>query len=223
MRLFINDVPTIFVDSFKGDKSTIYNSIDKAIEKGERSPVFEVKSSSELVKLVSQLHHSYNLNVHQVTIVYVKIGEIKLKKILKKQFRLVKAGGGIVVKGNQFLMIYRLGKWDLPKGKLEEGENFRLGAYREVQEECNVGIEVGKKITDTFHTFTSKKGNAILKQTRWYEMNLLSDANMSPQREEGIERIRWVKKNEISKVLQKSYRSIEYLLDQFFTSVTHKE
>ena len=40
-------------------------------------------------------------------------------KIFKTNFKLIQAAGGIVINAkNQKLFIYRLGKWDLPKGRV---------------------------------------------------------------------------------------------------------
>jgi ADP-ribose pyrophosphatase YjhB (NUDIX family) len=43
-----------------------------------------------------------------------------------------------VRKKDKFLMIYRMKKWDLPKGKKEKKEKYKDTAVREVSEECNV-------------------------------------------------------------------------------------
>src|SRR5690606_38316271 len=60
-------------------------------------------------------------------------------KELIKQVKFVKAAGGLVDNElNEFLFIKRLGKWDLPKGKLEEGEKMKETALREVEEECGI-------------------------------------------------------------------------------------
>ena len=49
-------------------------------------------------------------------------------------FNIIKAGGGVVNNNkNQILFIYRLKRWDLPKGKLDKGETIRECAEREVE------------------------------------------------------------------------------------------
>jgi hypothetical protein len=45
---------------------------------------------------------------------------------LSQNFNIIEAAGGVVENpNNQVLMIFRLGKWDLPKGKVDTGETFR--------------------------------------------------------------------------------------------------
>ena len=56
-------------------------------------------------------------------------------------FPLIRAAGGVVRKNNihgPVLMMFRRGRWDLPKGKIDEGEGRRAAAIREVQEECGI-------------------------------------------------------------------------------------
>lgn len=87
-------------------------------------------------------------------------------------------------------MIYRMKKWDLPKGKKESGEKHRQTAVREVEEECGVKVKIGKKLCTTWHTYTMNK-RAMLK-TRWYVMDLTDDSKIKPSLEEDIEEIRWM-------------------------------
>ena len=73
-------------------------------------------------------------------------------------FKIIKAGGGVVKNNNdQILFIYRLKKWDLPKGKLDKGETIRDCAKREVEEETKVKVNLKQKIISTWHTYTRNK------------------------------------------------------------------
>lgn len=126
------------------------------------------------------------------------------------EFTLIKAAGGVVKnKEDELLVIYRLEKWDLPKGKLEKGEEIKEAAVREVEEECAVkGLQITKELNNTFHIYHIKE-NPILKQTYWFEMQTDFEGELIPQTEEGIEQVKWVDKKELeSLVLKNTYASI---------------
>ena len=81
------------------------------------------------------------------------------------------AGGGVVVnEKNQVLFIYRRKKWDLPKGKLDPGEDIKACAIREVMEETGIrNLTIGKLIIVTTHSY-EEKGLNMQKETHWFEM-----------------------------------------------------
>ena len=108
-------------------------------------------------------------------------------------------------------MIFRNGKWDLPKGKLEVGENIKECAIREVQEECGVsGLSIINALQDTYHTYEIN-GKKILKRTYWFKMKTNFTADLIPQLEEGITKVEWVSKEGISTRLENSYENINEL------------
>jgi 8-oxo-dGTP pyrophosphatase MutT (NUDIX family) len=124
-------------------------------------------------------------------------------------FTLIKAGGGLVFnERNEFLAIQRHGIWDLPKGKIEKGENFKSAALREVAEETGLrGLEVAHSLLDTYHTYQLKNTH-VLKKTRWFEMVYTGKELPVLQEKEGISHYRWVKPGETEFIRQNSYRSI---------------
>lgn len=139
-----------------------------------------------------------------------------LEDLIKQQYKVLKAAGGVVQNEfGQILMMYRLKKWDLPKGKLDKGESSRIAAIREVEEECGVKAKMGEKICTTFHTYTYKNED-ILKQTKWYTMDLIDDSKMKPQEEEDIEKLEWMGKEKVKSALINSYSSIRYVLKKFY-------
>jgi len=79
-------------------------------------------------------------------------------KEIKRNFYFIKAAGGIVFsEDKELLLIKRHGLWDLPKGKLEKGEDVRLAALREVHEECGLNfLGLVRKNTDTYHAYRMK-------------------------------------------------------------------
>lgn len=131
-----------------------------------------------------------------------------LKKVMKS-VTLIEAAGGLVKNDKRnYLFIFRNGKWDIPKGKLEKGEKPKEGAVREVEEECGIAIdECGKKIVNTYHVYTSR-GEVVLKKTYWYKMKYFGKAKLKPQIEEGITEVRWMTKKDISMVADNTFPSI---------------
>jgi 8-oxo-dGTP pyrophosphatase MutT (NUDIX family) len=130
-------------------------------------------------------------------------------KSVVKSMTLVEAAGGMAVntKG-EYLFIFRNGKWDLPKGKLEKGEGKKEGAVREVEEECGIKISgIGERICKTYHTYTMK-GEVVLKRTYWYLMSYNGAEKLKPQREEGITKVRWFKKGHIDAIVDNTFPSI---------------
>ena len=50
----------------------------------------------------------------------------------------IKTAGGIVLKDDKILFIYKRGRWDLPKGKVEENASSRKTAKIEISEETGL-------------------------------------------------------------------------------------
>lgn len=108
-------------------------------------------------------------------------------------YLLVQAAGGAVTDGSGGLLaIYRLGRWDLPKGKLEPGEATEAAALREVQEECGLQrLQLVRPLCDTWHTYV-RQGVQHLKCTHWYLMRGDASEALAPQAEEDIDAVRWL-------------------------------
>jgi 8-oxo-dGTP pyrophosphatase MutT (NUDIX family) len=137
----------------------------------------------------------------------------KLKKAFFKHFKLVQAAGGLVKnKDREILLIFRRGKWDLPKGKLDKNETILDCAIREVKEETGLTkIKAGKAIDITYHTYT-EFGKHILKESHWYMMYVKGEEILTPQVEEGITEIRWVKKDDLKSYMNNTFPAIAGLL-----------
>lgn len=137
----------------------------------------------------------------------------------KKIFKIVEAAGGIVKNSEgKILLIYRLGFWDLPKGKIELGEEKSEAAMREVEEECGIKhLKLEEDLPNTYHIY-SLKGIRILKPTYWYEMSTSFSGELIPQLEEDIVEAKWVSKEELQSYISKTYSSIAGLLQYFLGS-----
>lgn len=124
------------------------------------------------------------------------------------QKKIIAAGGLVLNEKDELLMIFRRGFWDLPKGKLDEGESVPECAVREVQEETGLkSITLQEAVGITYHEY-EEKGQSILKETHWYKMQASDAEELVPQTEEDILQIEWVAKDAIAKKLEKTYANI---------------
>ena len=132
-------------------------------------------------------------------------------------FTSIKAAGGIVRnKEMDYLFIKRLGVWDLPKGKLHKKEIIRDGALREVTEETGLSdLTITKQLLSTYHIYTDRKGNEILKETYWFEMVCNKDQILIPQLEEDITEVKWFAQKDLNIPMQNTYASILQLLENY--------
>ncbi|UIR57945.1 NUDIX domain-containing protein [Sphingobacterium sp. SRCM116780] len=135
---------------------------------------------------------------------------------IKNDSKIIKAAGGLVKNGDgDYLFIFRLGKWDLPKGKVESHEKMKEAAVREVEEECGLKINyLGKKIQTSYHTYRLRNGEFVLKQTNWYEMGVNKVPKLIPQTEEDITNAEWLGAHSLKQVRQNTYPIIENILDE---------
>ena len=164
------------------------------------------------------------LNIAQLVMLFETNTRLQLQSddaesdfaLFAAQFKFVEAAGGVVDSGKgDILMIHRNGRWDLPKGHREEGESMEVCALREVEEETGVnGLTITKHLTNTMH-FYKMKGIWELKQTVWYSMsisNLL--VNLTPQIEEGIDRVEWIAMDDLEEVTAGSFPTLISVLDE---------
>lgn len=143
-----------------------------------------------------------------------KNAKTTLKKF-SKSIRLIEAAGGLVRnERKECLVIFRNGVWDLPKGKIEEGEKTRKAALREVEEECGIKVKkAGRKICKTYHIYQQRNQELALKKTHWYRMKAEGQDKLKPQKEEGITKACWFTKEKLSVLTKNTYPSIIDVLD----------
>ncbi len=136
-----------------------------------------------------------------------------------KMFKVVEAAGGVVSnQKEEILFIRRLGKWDLAKGKIEKGESLEQAALREIEEETGLKeLILEEFINTTFHIYTERNGEKILKTTYWFKVTYVGNSEPVPQTEEGISEVSW--KNEkqiITEVWPMTFENIKLILNDFW-------
>jgi len=124
--------------------------------------------------------------------------------------KIIAAGGLVLNESNEILMIFRRGKWDLPKGKLDDGESIETCAIREVMEETGLTkVELGSLIEITHHTyFDPWMKEDVIKETHWFRMKADTTQPLIPQTSEDIEMIEWVGRSHLNEKLANSYDTI---------------
>jgi 8-oxo-dGTP pyrophosphatase MutT (NUDIX family) len=111
------------------------------------------------------------------------------------------------------LIIYRRGKWDLPKGKLEAGESFEQAALREIEEECGIkDLKIGIRLLSTYHTYLIDE-KPVLKKTLWFEIFYDGNKIPVPQQKEDISETRWIDPSEMDVILKNTYGSVRDVLN----------
>lgn len=179
-KIYINDTPLILITS--GDLLQLeYNPAESLVTpySGKYQNLLNYVDLLEKTKRYKQviIHHRHVES---------------LMEDFKRNFQVIEAAGGIVFNPHQqILCIFRRGFWDLPKGKIEEGEQPMDAAIREVQEETGIrGLQIVKPVIKGYHTYRIEKLR-ILKPTYWFVMQTGDSGQLIPQTEEDIEKAAW--------------------------------
>lgn len=122
---------------------------------------------------------------------------------------IVRAAGGLIQnERGEILFMFRLNKWDLPKGKIDAGESPEECAVREVKEETGIRkVELKDFLLITHHAY-EENGKSILKETHWFRMFTTGDQELIPQVEEDITELKWVNESGFSEIIQNTYPNI---------------
>jgi 8-oxo-dGTP pyrophosphatase MutT (NUDIX family) len=195
-------------------------------------PLFLCNSIDETVN--EYLHHDDAMFIDELSTRAVNsmIYEMQLEKIhagiyyhedlaalyhaFEKKCRLVKAGGGVVANENgALLLMKRRGKWDLPKGKLDPGEDIETCALREIKEETGLAkVTIEAPLPISYHTYPEGK-KLVLKETHWFAMKAAPQQKLQPQAEEDIEELVWVLPGQLQPYLQNTYPSVTDTLEAY--------
>ena len=189
--IFINNNPIYLIDSLKYKDKKNFFEFDKA----------------DLERLIKLLEKG------EINDLYLYDDNIQLlfEKFVAN-FKIIEAAGGIVENlHKEILFIYRNNTWDLPKGKVEKMENIEETALREVEEECGIKQLVLDKLVDKTYHIYKIKGKYIFKITHWFFMYSDFKGVLSPQIEEGITKVIWVDRKNLSDVLINTFANIKLL------------
>ena len=219
-RIFINDIPVLFknLDNSKlkvENYDTLIDGSSGIIHTKLRARVLIYDALPDSIDSLLKIMTEKKLK-KTYSVTFTLKNKKEVIKYLKKKFKVIKAAGGIVQNNeNKILFIYRLGKWDLPKGKKDKGEKIKDCAVREVEEETNTKVKIIKRNCTTWHTYTRYK-KFILKKTVWYKMKCIDDSKMKGQKKEKIEKVRWMENKIINEILINSYKSLSYVVKKYY-------
>lgn len=200
IKIYFDDKPLFLCDAVEGEIQSLIHHDDA---------VFIDELNLHTIK--SMIHEMQLPKVHAGIFFHADLEE--LKKAFWKKFTVVLAAGGLVMNDKEeILLIFRRGKWDLPKGKLDKGETLEQCAIREVQEETGLRkINLQSRLITTYHTY-HEGTKFILKESYWYTMRADSEEKLIPQTEEEIIEIKWVSQEDIKKYMRQTYPSVADVL-----------
>jgi 8-oxo-dGTP pyrophosphatase MutT (NUDIX family) len=204
-KIFVNEKPIYLADHNN-------NRLQQKINEG--FSFYDNNTNVQYKKIVNELLSSEKKGA---VILQKDLG--LLKQSFFNAFKIIEAGGGIVQNEQaELLFIFRRGKWDLPKGKLEKGETIEICAQREVEEETGVtNLLLEKKVGETYHIY-QENNEYILKTSHWFHFRSTSVQRMKPQIEEDIAEVKWVAAKNINVQMENTYNNIKEILAVFFDS-----
>lgn len=200
VKIYFNEKP-LFLCDVVDDEIQPYIHHDDA--------VFIDELNTHTVK--AMIHEMEQDKIHAGVFFHPDLEE--LKKAFYKKFTIVQAAGGLVQnEDEEVLLIFRRGKWDLPKGKLDTGETLESCAVREVEEETGLRNITGvSPLIITHHTY-HEGARFILKESHWYKMKVKGPQTLVPQVTEEIHEIKWVSPGNLEKYYSVSYPSVADVL-----------
>ena len=208
----------MYIKIYFGDKPLfLCDNVDAALQPYIHHDDAVFIDELNLHTIKSMIHEIQEPSVHAGVFFHKDLSE--LKDAFFKKFTLIKAAGGFVLnENNEALMMFRRGKWDLPKGKMDKKESFEECAIRETEEETGLkNISLISPLITTYHTY-HEGSRFVLKETKWFTMKVNSEQKLIPQAAEQITKLEWVDKNDLKKYLQNSFPSVNDVLKTGFSS-----
>lgn len=200
LKIYFGDKPLFLCDQVSKEIEP-YAHHDDAVLIDEFSP-----------QAISSMIHEMHLDkIHAGILIHSDLEA--LRKAFFRKFEVIKAGGGLVFnEKKEALFIFRKGKWDLPKGKLDKGETLEACSVREVEEETGLkNISLQEYLITTYHSY-DENGKHFLKESHWFLMQVTGKQQLVPQTEEDITEIKWVKREKWMEIKDNMFASIEEVL-----------
>ncbi|MEJ6734173.1 MAG: NUDIX domain-containing protein [Flavobacteriales bacterium] len=198
-EVFINNRPLVFDENQKIDNSFSITYSD------------DINWQEIVVSLESNKREKANIVCADI--------EIAWQSFIASFHKIIAGGGVVRNKNKELLFIFRNGKWDLPKGKLEQNENIETCSLREVEEECGVnGLQIVSKLNKSYHMYF--QNSWILKETNWFIMDTSFDGQLIAQIEEGIQLVDWKSDEQIKECLLNTYSNIEKVIKNYYESIS---
>ena len=199
---------------YSGEQFLILTDEQNMLDNGELD-CLKLRVENNHIFSIKQFVSEFSLKAFRFGVIFSEDFSL-LEEKLRDEYRLIKAAGGLVLNDNkESLFIFRRGIWDLPKGKLDEGETIDACAIREVEEETGISNTLMDKfLLNTYH-FYEENGQSILKETCWYLMNSPGIQVLVPQAEEQITAIKWAGADSIIEILSESYPMIREVFNSY--------
>lgn len=199
-KIYIKETPLLLVDS-----STGFSLLPGT----ETSPVALYTGKTRQILNFFDLMEKNN-QLTQVTLFHPD-PELIFNDMRSLLICLEAAGGIVEAPSGEIVAIYRRKMWDLPKGKIENGESMESCALREVEEEVGIsGVQLQQFLLHTYHIY-KEKGRRTLKKTAWYKMTAPQQM-LHPQLEEDIEKAIWIEPRFFDPEKYPTYQTIREVL-----------
>lgn len=198
---------------FINDKRVLITKFFNKIFPEPNKKIISCQSKEELITEIENIETG---KTKEETIIIQSENIDILIKDFHSLFRNIEAAGGVVKNDkNEILFIYRLNRWDLPKGKIEKNEKIKETAMREVMEETGLkAVIIRDKINTTYHSYIKNK-ERLLKKTYWFEMYAPGEQALTPQVKEKITEVKWFRKEDFEKAFNNTYMSIKDMLEEY--------
>ena len=180
VKIYVHNKPLFLVDRITGE-------VKEYVHRPDSLFIDELNSSS-VKTMLQQLEQA---DFYAGILLHPNLNE--LLEVFSSKFTVIQAAGGLAyTKTKDILLIFRKGKWDLPKGKLDDGEDMESCALREIKEETGADdLQIEKPLQVTYHTYYEGEKH-ILKESHWFLIKAKKRSTLTPQTEEDIEKCEWV-------------------------------